>query len=182
MKWGLEIREHHAFETHLNLMSDFTGSRERMSVITSFGRLSDIVRQWKSQSRAVSFFLQRRRKTTCLFRERKREMQQVVLFVSSEQLEDAQPLLFLPPSVLLLTPNRITYPARKKEKKKKKVIFLMLFWSHVENWRTQSLCSVALQTAQRVTCSSSFLFESKRVAKEKRGRKFSLRGTDVRCF
>jgi hypothetical protein len=30
---GLEIREHHAFETHLNLMSDFTGSRERMSMI-----------------------------------------------------------------------------------------------------------------------------------------------------
>jgi hypothetical protein len=47
MKWGVEIREHHAFETHLNLMRDFTGSRERMSVITSRGRQSDIVRQWK---------------------------------------------------------------------------------------------------------------------------------------
>jgi len=42
MKWGVEIREHHAFETHLNLISDFTGSRERMSVITSFGSQSDM--------------------------------------------------------------------------------------------------------------------------------------------
>jgi hypothetical protein len=116
MKWGLEIREHHAFETHLNLMSDFTGSRERMSVTTSFGRLSDIVRQWKSQSRAVSIFLQRRRKTTCLFRERKREMQQVgLLFVSSEQPEDAQPLLF--PSFRITTDNRPDYLPSKKKKK-----------------------------------------------------------------
>jgi hypothetical protein len=38
MKWGVEIRERHAFETHLNLMRDFTGSRERMSVISSRGR------------------------------------------------------------------------------------------------------------------------------------------------
>jgi hypothetical protein len=42
MKWGVEIREHHAFETHLNLISDFTGSRERMSVITSFGSQADM--------------------------------------------------------------------------------------------------------------------------------------------
>jgi hypothetical protein len=47
MKWGVEIREHHAFETHLNLMSDFTDSRERMLAITSFGRQSDIVWEWK---------------------------------------------------------------------------------------------------------------------------------------
>ncbi|GLT67784.1 hypothetical protein SLA2020_400680 [Shorea laevis] len=40
---GLEIREHHAFETHLNLISDFTGSRERMSMTTSFGSQSDMV-------------------------------------------------------------------------------------------------------------------------------------------
>jgi len=43
MKWGLEMGEHHVFETHLNLMTDFAGSRERISAITSFGRLSDIV-------------------------------------------------------------------------------------------------------------------------------------------
>jgi len=43
MKWGLEMREHHVLETHLNLMTDFTGSRERISTITSFGRLFDIV-------------------------------------------------------------------------------------------------------------------------------------------
>jgi hypothetical protein len=30
MKRRVENREHHAFETHLNLMSDFTGSREKM--------------------------------------------------------------------------------------------------------------------------------------------------------
>jgi len=42
MKWGLEIRESHSFETHLNLISDFTGSRERMSVITPFGSRSDM--------------------------------------------------------------------------------------------------------------------------------------------
>jgi hypothetical protein len=48
MKWGVEIREHQAFETNLNLMRDFTGNHERMSVITSHGRRqSDIVRQWK---------------------------------------------------------------------------------------------------------------------------------------
>jgi hypothetical protein len=47
MKWGVEIREHHAFETNLNLMRDFTSSHEMMSVITSHGRQSDIVRQWK---------------------------------------------------------------------------------------------------------------------------------------
>jgi hypothetical protein len=29
MKRGVEIREHHAFETHLNLMSDFTDNREK---------------------------------------------------------------------------------------------------------------------------------------------------------
>jgi hypothetical protein len=43
MKWGLEMREHHVLKTHLNLMTDFTGSRERISAITSFGRLFDIV-------------------------------------------------------------------------------------------------------------------------------------------
>jgi hypothetical protein len=43
MKWGLEMREHHVLETHLNLMTDFTGSRERISATTSFGRVSDIV-------------------------------------------------------------------------------------------------------------------------------------------
>jgi hypothetical protein len=42
MKWGLEIREHHSLETHLNLISDFAGSRERMSVITPFGRRCDM--------------------------------------------------------------------------------------------------------------------------------------------
>jgi hypothetical protein len=30
MKQRVENREHHAFETHLNLMSDFTDSREKM--------------------------------------------------------------------------------------------------------------------------------------------------------
>jgi hypothetical protein len=29
MKWGLEIREHHVLETPLNLITDFTDSRER---------------------------------------------------------------------------------------------------------------------------------------------------------
>jgi hypothetical protein len=43
MKWGLEMREHHVLKTHLNLITDFTGSRDRISVITSFGRLFDIV-------------------------------------------------------------------------------------------------------------------------------------------
>jgi hypothetical protein len=43
MKWGLEMREHHVLETHLNLITDFTGSRDRISAITSFGRLFDIV-------------------------------------------------------------------------------------------------------------------------------------------
>jgi hypothetical protein len=120
MKWGLEIREHHAFETHLNLMSDFTGSRERMSVTTSFGRLSDIVRQWKSQSRAVSIFLQRGN-TTCLFRERKREMQHVgLLFVSSEQLEDAPAQPLLCPSFRITTDNQPDYLPSRKERKKQK--------------------------------------------------------------
>jgi hypothetical protein len=31
IKWGLAIREHQVLETHLNLMSDFTGSAERIS-------------------------------------------------------------------------------------------------------------------------------------------------------
>jgi hypothetical protein len=44
----------------------------------------------------------------------------------------------------------------------------------VENWRRHSLCSVALQTTQRVTCSSSFLFESKRVVKEREGENFLI--------
>ena len=45
MKRGVEIREYHALETHLNLMSDFTGSRERISVIIiSFGSHFNIVR------------------------------------------------------------------------------------------------------------------------------------------
>jgi hypothetical protein len=43
MKWGLEMREHHVLETHLNLITDFTGNRDRISAITSFGRLFDIV-------------------------------------------------------------------------------------------------------------------------------------------
>ena len=43
MKYGLEMREYHVLQTHLNLMSDFTGSLERISLITSFGRCSDIV-------------------------------------------------------------------------------------------------------------------------------------------
>jgi hypothetical protein len=42
MKWGLEIREYHVLETQMNLTSDFTGSRERISTITSFGRCSSI--------------------------------------------------------------------------------------------------------------------------------------------
>jgi hypothetical protein len=42
MKWGLEIREYHVFETQMNLTSDFTGSRERISTITSCGRWSSI--------------------------------------------------------------------------------------------------------------------------------------------
>jgi hypothetical protein len=57
MKRGVEIREHHAFETHLNLMSDFTGSRERISVIIiSFGSHFNIVRdsiaKWFPSTRA----------------------------------------------------------------------------------------------------------------------------------
>jgi hypothetical protein len=43
MKWGLEMREHHVLETHLNLITDFTGTLDRISAITSFGRLFDIV-------------------------------------------------------------------------------------------------------------------------------------------
>ena len=42
MKWGLEIREYHVLETQMNLTSDFTGSRERISTITSIGRRSSI--------------------------------------------------------------------------------------------------------------------------------------------
>ena len=64
MKWGLEIREHHAFETHLNLMSDFTGSRERMSTTTSFGSHFDIVQRsfFKIEARtALITELKRRR-------------------------------------------------------------------------------------------------------------------------
>jgi hypothetical protein len=30
MKQGVENRDHHAFEMHLNLMSDFTDSRDKM--------------------------------------------------------------------------------------------------------------------------------------------------------
>jgi hypothetical protein len=38
IKCGLEMRVYHVLETPLNLMSDFTGSLERISMITSFGR------------------------------------------------------------------------------------------------------------------------------------------------
>ena len=38
MKSWLEIREHQVLETHLNLMSDFTGRREKISTIISAGK------------------------------------------------------------------------------------------------------------------------------------------------
>lgn len=37
MKFGSESREHHGFETHLNLPTDFAGSRKRMSMMSSWG-------------------------------------------------------------------------------------------------------------------------------------------------
>jgi len=37
MKLGLEMRELHVLETYLNLISDFTGSCERILMTTSFG-------------------------------------------------------------------------------------------------------------------------------------------------
>lgn len=46
MKLGLSIRVLKDFDTHRNLSSDFTGSRESMSEITS-GGMSDIVAVWK---------------------------------------------------------------------------------------------------------------------------------------
>lgn len=38
MNSGQEIKESHAFETHLNFKSDFTGSLDRISVTISDGR------------------------------------------------------------------------------------------------------------------------------------------------
>lgn len=38
MNSGQEIKESHAFETHLNFKSDFTGSLDRISVMISDGR------------------------------------------------------------------------------------------------------------------------------------------------
>lgn len=38
MKLGLEIRERHGFETHLNLQRETTGSRESTSKMISSGR------------------------------------------------------------------------------------------------------------------------------------------------
>ena len=40
MKMGFVIVEYQDFETHLNRIKDFTGSRVRMSNTTSCGRLS----------------------------------------------------------------------------------------------------------------------------------------------
>lgn len=41
MNFGLSIKDLNDFDTHLNLNSDFTGSRQSISVITS-GGMSDI--------------------------------------------------------------------------------------------------------------------------------------------
>ena len=45
MKLGLVIRECHVLQTHLNWSRDFTGSLLRISITTSTGRYSDIVKR-----------------------------------------------------------------------------------------------------------------------------------------
>lgn len=39
MNLGLEIKERHGLQTHLNLKSDFTGRRERMLEMISLGKM-----------------------------------------------------------------------------------------------------------------------------------------------
>ena len=59
MKLGLVIRECHVLQTHLNWSRDFTGSLLRISITTSTGRYSDIVKR----EREIAMLLLRENKT-----------------------------------------------------------------------------------------------------------------------
>jgi hypothetical protein len=58
MKWGLEIRKRHSFETHLSRHKDLTGNLESISSMTSQGRAAAMaVSLWFACLDAIPFVI-----------------------------------------------------------------------------------------------------------------------------